>query len=33
LREHGYKALALAGGYDAWRDTELPLDKPNMAKL
>ena len=28
LRERGYEAFALAGGYDVWRDAGLPLNGP-----
>jgi len=27
LREHGYQAWALQGGYDAWKNAGLPLEK------
>jgi rhodanese-related sulfurtransferase len=26
LKKHGFRARALTGGYDAWREAGLPLD-------
>ena len=26
LREHGFKASALTGGYEAWRDAGYPIE-------
>jgi rhodanese-related sulfurtransferase len=32
LRERGYKNVwALKGGFDAWRDAELPLERKQQA--
>jgi rhodanese-related sulfurtransferase len=35
LREHGYRAWALAGGYRAWRESGYPIDSKaaEMARL
>jgi len=27
LQQHGYRARALSGGFNAWRDAGLPLEK------
>jgi rhodanese-related sulfurtransferase len=31
LRQRGYQAWALQGGYDAWKDAGLPLGKKSKA--
>jgi rhodanese-related sulfurtransferase len=31
LREHGYQAWALEGGFDAWREAGLPLESKQKA--
>jgi rhodanese-related sulfurtransferase len=32
LRGHGYRASALTGGYNAWRDAGLPLSSLALPK-
>jgi rhodanese-related sulfurtransferase len=31
LRDRGYQAWALQGGYDAWEDSDLPLEQKSKA--
>jgi len=31
LRDRGYQAWALQGGYDAWEDADLPVEQKSKA--
>jgi rhodanese-related sulfurtransferase len=32
LKSKGYRAKALRGGFNAWRDADYPLDQPELAE-